>query len=377
VADGLEIMFDGMSLQHVGELLLDEPQSTRALRRLCFESYYASLKDFAFAAIFGSKIITSAPLPEVQGGNPGEALLTHFSAKHSRRPPPTASAHSPTWESLLDNEEDFQILKGLVASLDRLGSGGLGHWKDEVTRDIFLYLGDDKSLTKPKGGPDYRFEGRGDFRRYEGLQVRVPQNYRRQALLRVRQNAKQLPGVSAAHDDAIDEFICRNAVAHIGIYHWYCRVGEKSLDRQKGLRIPHATRQALPAVERSLWTVKEVTTPGLLEAMIAESKDRGELAEKIFKASQDTVYDALREKIAAAWRLSRWDYTREMDRINADIEREIHAAKNLQMGQVLIASGREEALYKEAVQTLAVRSTRLNVDPAAFRRVFKELANDR
>ncbi len=61
--NGLEIMFDGINIQHVGELLLDEPASTRRVRRLCFDSYYRTLKDFAFAVIFGGKIVTSVAMP--------------------------------------------------------------------------------------------------------------------------------------------------------------------------------------------------------------------------------------------------------------------------------------------------------------------------
>jgi hypothetical protein len=378
MTDGLEVMFDGISLQHVGELLLDEPRSTRAIRRLCFKSYYASLKDFAFAAIFGSKIVTCAPLPEVREGTPGETLLSakHFGAKHSRRTSAIAEI-SPNWESLLDNEEDRGVLEALVTSLGQLDPGKLAHWRHEVIRDIFLYLGSDPSLAKPNRRDDYRFEGRGNFRRDERLQAKVPLKHRTQVLREVRRQAGELPDVRAAHDDAIDEFVCRNVVAHVGIYHWYCRVGEKSLHRQKGLRIPHATRQALPAVEHSLWTVKELTTPGLLEVMLAGSRTREELRDKIIEASEDTVYDSLREKLAEAWQLSAWGRTNEMDKIRADIETEIYGLRNPQIGHVVIASGKEDALYRDAIRMLAIRSTPSSIDKVASRRVFSELSDER
>jgi hypothetical protein len=372
--DGLEIMFDGISVQHAGELLLDQPVSSRRIRNLCLPSYYRCLKDFAFAVIFGGKIITTGTFPAVKEGTPGETLLSrdYFGGKHERRPPDSPKL-SQKWESLLDNEEgdDYRAVGSLIASLGQVNSESLAYWTHEVARDVFLYLGSDKSLRNRNAGPDYIYEGRGNFVRFPGLQALVPRPYIEQVVTTIRQKLNDLPSVHSAHDDAIREFVCRNAVAHIGIYRWYSKMGDSALDRLTGLRIPHATRQALPQVEASLWKIREMTTPGLLERMIADSTCREDLRNKLLEASQDTMYDPLREKLARACQLWRLGSRSELDRICADIEVEIHARK-ISPGQIVVASGNELEAYKNAITTLAIRGAGPQLCMPDLRRVFKD-----
>jgi len=376
--NGLEIMFDGINLQQVGELLLDEPTSTRRVRRLCLDSYYRSLKDFAFAVIFGGQIVTSVGMPNVEEGTPGESLLDrkYFGGKHTRRAPPSATSF-PTWEKLLESNTDRSALESLVRSLGQLDAEGLRFWQLYLRREFHLYFGDDKSLRKPNARPEYVFKGRGNFCRDLELQSHVPDKYRRHVASEIRHQLQYLPGVRDAHDDAIDEFICRNAVAHIGIYRWYSQVGERSLDQSIALRIPHATRQCLPDVERSLWTIKEMTTPGLLEVMITDSRNREELLDKLIDASQDTVYNALREKIAAAWQLlEKFDRKNEMDTLRADIECEIKSLHLSPLGRVAVATGKSDALYKEAIRMLAIRGAGRGSPVPNCLHVFDELVGD-
>ena len=378
--DGLEVMFDGISVQQVGELLLDQPKSSRSIRRLCLSSYYSSLKDFAFASIFGGKIVSTDTFPDVKEGKPAETLMSpeHFGKKHERRAHRSQTS-TRNWESLLDDEggTDYKAVGSLITSLGQLNSESLICWTHEVARDIFLYLGSDKSLTRANAGPEYTFEGRGNFERFPALQALVPQPYIEQVVATVRKHLNHIPNVSSAHDDAIREFVCRNAVAHIGIYRWYSKVGETALDSLKGVRIPHATRQSLPSVEISLWKIREIATPGLLERMIAASTCREDLLYRLIEASQDTIYDALREKLASACQLWRLGHRNELDKICAEIEVEIHARK-ISPGEIVVASGNEREAYKNAITTLAIRGA----GPQSYlqndlRRVFKEeFAND-
>jgi hypothetical protein len=126
-----------------------------------------------------------------------------------------------------------------------------------------------------------------------------------------------------------------------------------------------------------MWTIKEVTTPGLLEAMIRDSRDREELRDKLIDASQDTIYNPLREKIAAAWQLfDKFQYRNEMDKLRADIEREINSLQNSALGQVAVATGKEDALYKEAVRMLAIRGAGPGSPLPNCVHVFDELSSD-
>lgn len=386
--DGLEIMFDGINLQEAGELLLDEPKSTRGIRYLCWKSYYRSLKDFSFAAIFGAKIITTKELPMVKEGLPGEHLLgsQYFGQKHDRRAPKSGDSTS-NWEDLLKDEsgEDFKAVGSLITSLDQVDANDLVFWREVVIRDVFLYLtsdkGPDPSLRKAAAGPEYLYHGRGNFPRFPQLQAMVPPWYSGEVLRNLRRNSKALPGVAEAHNDAIHEFICRNVVAHIGIYRWYSKVGEEALNKAQALRIPHASRQALPSVERllcetnvepALWQIRDLVVLGLLERMITESKSREHLLHNLVAASQDTVYDALREKIATAlnlWKLM--GYRAELDKIREDIEAEIYARK-ISANQAAVASGEDEAAYKKAIRALVRRGAGPEEITPDCRRVFRE-----
>src|SRR5579872_3715649 len=86
---GLDLRYDGIVYQYVGELLLDLPE-TRAIRFRCLDSYWASLQKFVFGYIFGRRLIipathdggilipTKMPPLFVGGPTPGEILLTEL-----------------------------------------------------------------------------------------------------------------------------------------------------------------------------------------------------------------------------------------------------------------------------------------------------------
>ncbi len=271
--NGLEAMFDGIIAQQAGELLLDEPNSTRLLRRICPRGYLSSLQDFAFAAIFSGTIVTTDNLTDVLEGFPGEKLLTVlFEDKHTRR---QAAKIGGGWESLLDDGkvQDREAIRSLLKSLGDVISGAHGiFWRELIIREVVQYLGKDESLAKPNAGSEYRFYRRGNFRRDEDLQSSIPLKYLCTIIEEVRKKANFHPGVKLAHDDAIREFAARNALAHVGIYHWYCLCGEKLLSPQNGARIPYATRQSFPNIQRSLWRIRDLVVPALLSEMIKGSQ---------------------------------------------------------------------------------------------------------
>jgi hypothetical protein len=370
--DRLEIMLDGINVQQAGELLLDEPKSTRNVRRLCFATYYKSLEDFAFAAIFGGKIITTGALVDVDNGHPGEHLLgkNYFSHIHERRIPASSTGG---WEDLLEHETDRQALASLLSSLDRVGTNDSIYWRLQVIREVFLYFGTDKSLEKGGAGAEYIFKGRGNFRRDEELQGKVPPSHWRPIVNWVKVNRESLPGVAKAHDDAIREFIGRNALAHLGIYRWYSQTGEKALNAQVGIRIPHVTRQSLPNVERALWMIRNMTIPSLLDSMARDSRSRNELTEKLLAASKDTTYDALREKLAASWQLAMWGHTSQLDKLIADVQEEIDARKLLKIRDVAVAVGGNDSAYRNALRMLAVRGAGPRQIVPDYSHVFEEL----
>jgi hypothetical protein len=372
--DGLEVMLDGVSVQHAGELLLNEPESTMPLRRVCPRSYLRSLEDFAFAVIFAGKLVTTRELTNVLEGFPGERLLTeHFAPKHNRRRQGTITAG---WETLLDNSDDQEVIRRLVHSLGDLIKGANGvFWKELAIREVFQYLGNDDSLKAPNAGAGYVFVGRGNFRRDEPLQNAVPTEYTRTILEEIRSKARSHEGVKIAHDDALREFTSRNVLAHVGIYHWYCRLGEKALSTKTGARIPHATRHSFPSVQRALWKTRNLVTPGLLKRMIEGSESRDEVRDKLIEASMDTTYQPVREKLASAWCLLEQEGERqELDNLVRDIEREMRAWENPQTRHMVFSPGGSP--YQQAIKMLVWRSGGPTIEPPDCSKVFPELCDD-
>lgn len=50
---GLDLKYDGIIFQQVGELLLNV-EATRDIRAQCADSYWQSLNNFVFGAVFGA-----------------------------------------------------------------------------------------------------------------------------------------------------------------------------------------------------------------------------------------------------------------------------------------------------------------------------------
>jgi len=374
--DGLDAMFDGIIAQQAGELLLDEPQSTRLLRRLCPRSYLRSLEDFAFAAIFSGKIVTTQELADVLGGHPGEKLLTkYFSDKHDRR---LLEGTAAGWESLLDDtrRDDRETIRGLIGSLELMITGRESgvFWRELIVREVMQYFGKDESLTRPNAGSEYQFFRRGNFRRDEDLQSTVPPKYLEIILEEVKTKTNFHAGVKIAHDDAIREFAARNALAHVGMFHWYCRFGEKALRANRGARIPYATRQSFPVLQSALWRFKSLVVPGLLHRMIEKSRNRDELRDQLVVASMDSTFQPIREKLAGAWRLLEdQEQSQELDSLVFDIEREVEAWKHPETRHIVFSTAGTQ--YERAVKMLVWRGAGVANALTDYAKVFPELCD--
>ena len=355
---GIEIMPDGVIIQQAAELLLHEPGSTSgpvfSVRQVCRDNYYESLEQFVFAAVFCKQIITAGELPGVLDWTPGETILgsNYLGAKHQRRPPEPGIAR---WETLLPTAEFQTRLKTDLQLLTRITTDDeLRRWQQHFVREAWMYLGNRPSLTKANAPDEYEFQERGNFEPVKPYRTFVPVEFVTSMRDTLRLQSRWLPNAVSAHDDSLLEFVCRNTIAHIAIFEWYCTVKSTTLDTTYGARMPVGTRRYLAERQKALWRVKKQIIPGMLRKMILESGHRSELRGKIFEACVNPVYDPIRDKIAEALALyGVMESGTLLAELETDIALEINARK---LGPTVSSSAFSPLMgpYQKALKMLVI-----------------------
>jgi hypothetical protein len=240
-----------------------------------------------------------------------------------------------------------------------------------------MYLGDHRSLRNAKTPADYEFHKRGNFESVKPYRNFVPTEFVSSMADALRSNSRWLPNAASSHDDALREFVCRNTIAHIAIFEWYCTVKSTTLDPTYGVRVPVGTRRYLAEQQKALWRVKKQIIPGMLRKMIAESGSRSELRDKILEACVNSVYDPIREKIAEAWALyGVMESGKLLAELEMDIALEISARK---LGPSVSSSAFSPMMgpYQKALKMLVIEGAGANEGMPDCSFVLPELAHSR
>ena len=375
---GLDLKYDGIIFQQVGELLFNV-EATRDIRAHCADSYWHSLNNFVFGAVFGAKFLfrgdydpdrklVSRKLPKLidvkDGWSPGEALLEHF--PDLRFPtPPSEKSFEP--ESLITDPFDPGRIRDALAKLEPLAHGEYAkYWHQYIIREVVL-------SCRPAGG---QWEQRNGFWQFDGRENFWPDTDKEGSVPHAYTNALKntvktaLPTILVNRkikgrkgDSILEGFIKRNAVAHLAIYFTL----NSQLDRdfkapKRAERITHVTRSSLAEVEaaRGLWRVQTHTVPGLLANMIGKaakeqnpSDRRKSLLEQIKELSGQSNNHllALRNRLAEAVAATRESRTDELKKIVDDLDRmSVKDGSSPQTMTLLV--GKEEQSYKDAIALL-------------------------
>jgi hypothetical protein len=386
--EGLDLLFDGITVQHAGELLLNEPVDTWPVRGACCKSYRRSLEDFAFGTIFCREIVTMDSLPRVLRALPGEHLLTQsFREKHDRRlttfPEKTARI-SPA------ERGEGDALKDLVRSLRHVPQDERDYWKQHMVREVFLYLGQDDSLRLPGLDGHYKYDLQDrQFTRDEELQRLVPNSYVSSVLRTVRGDLWRLHrGVQIACDDALREFVTLDVVEHLRIYDRRGRQRDRLLDRESSVWLPHCTRQSLVRVqERERDTlfdrIQDLVMPGLLDRMIAKSakcrdrrQRRKELRKRLVDASFDPEYQGFRDALAEGLRLAAArDWTALSD-LQSGLQERLSEWGRVRRWVWSLAIGRWGSAYERGLAKLIRAGAGLRARREEWGKVFPELLGE-
>jgi hypothetical protein len=155
MASGAAINLEGITLQHVGELVFRAPE-TRAIRRASRANYLHSLEDFAFAVVLADKLVVGERFPSLSaqpGAKPGDAPpspaerliwdLPSDLLSRVRIPDNKALAHQLV---LLDSfrKEILSDVRRLPVSIAQ----DVTYWEAYFRREA-VYLGDHEALRDP------------------------------------------------------------------------------------------------------------------------------------------------------------------------------------------------------------------------------------
>jgi hypothetical protein len=327
---GINLLFDGITVQYSGELLFNKPEKTWPLRGICYRNYRRSLEDFAFGAIFCGTIVTMDKLPNVLHAKPGEHLLTHwFSEKHNRLSEVPTQVAQPR-SHMEAGERD--AIKEFIGELSGIPYEGKKYWHDLVVKEAYLYFGNDASLQKPSLGGDYKFSWQERvFIRNKELQDAIDPNFVKPLVKAVREGLRGIhKGIQGAHNDALREFVKRIVVEHIRIYYKRARQRDALLLQKNPVWLPHCSRQSLVPIDTQMSQIAALVMPGLMERMISKSaasskasNRRTELLKRLVEASLNPGYDGFRQKLSEAYYHAARGNSTALGNLRSDLSRQV------------------------------------------------------
>jgi hypothetical protein len=167
---GFNLIVDGMIVNSVAELIQDDQQTER-IRRLCHASYERSLEDFAFAVVYGSKLVTSKDFrgSVTTPDQPGVELAARLGEICEQGVYPAEISEG---RLLLDGAYCEKIRADIEQFARCVVNPRLNHFfRDYMVREASKHLGNDSSLFQNDLEPEkYNFDTRRPYYQNRSLQ---------------------------------------------------------------------------------------------------------------------------------------------------------------------------------------------------------------
>jgi DNA-binding winged helix-turn-helix (wHTH) protein len=233
---GFNLVMDGMIVNSVAELLQDDPE-TQFARRICRASYERSLEDFAFAVVYGSRIVTSKDFrPSITTPDqPGNEVAARLGEICERGIYP-----EEVRDGRLLHHETYR--EKIRADIERLGrcviDPGLQHFfRDYMFRESSKHLGNNSTLFQEDLSPDkYLFDVKRPYYQDRHLQAALGTTA---TDLLIRFLPSSPPDSTDRYAlNALREFATRNVLSLITI-DWE---GYVFTTQTKAWRLPHIVR---------------------------------------------------------------------------------------------------------------------------------------
>lgn len=236
--EGFKLVVDGMIVNAAADLLFPQ-QETYETRRRCRDFYLRSLEDFAFAVVYGSKVITSESFrPRISApSEPGVELVGLLGELYEPYKPDEKILKGALLNDARSREWIAADIRSLGQSLTEVITlPFFGGW---MIRESQKHLGTHPSLFRDDLPPEkYEFDVSKETPYYED---RVLQGVLDDTALDILVGylpKAPVPGADAYALPALKEFVSRNALSLITIMWEY----DLSARQQKAARLPHAVR---------------------------------------------------------------------------------------------------------------------------------------
>lgn len=286
----VEAMVDGITIQHAGELLLDEVTTTE-VRRNSASTYIRSAEDFAFAMVyFDGLIFSGSGMPWQQGPSPGDALLKRFPGLVR-----TGENGAPmTPADLLTMFEFRNRIAKDFANLERAVEIAEKFFRAYFSREARVYLGQHDTLSQPRLSPDNYIYGVFNASNSD-MEASQPRIFLTDRELQSKVPPKVISRLAEfiskdirrdACPEAISEFITRSLLSHVVVLRWREYQAESSPEGFINV-VPHCTRAAIiqADLERSfpewLETQRALVIPALGMILKTRPQTRDQLIERI------------------------------------------------------------------------------------------------
>jgi hypothetical protein len=238
----MKVLMDGITLQHVGELLGDAG-STKLIRPTCIMTYRRCIEEFVFALSFADSIVVPRHFPRVGDDQPAQQLVEESSLSNFFEP----TDRQWPLDTLADPFDNDRFRTQLQARLDELKIG-LKHryFRDWIVREALTSLGNDQSLAMTIPPGDYIFSRQPAYRKCRDLQDKIPPEFIKR--LRAFFDDTELIGEifieNNASKPAMNEFLSRNILTHVanGLQNEWQYRGEGT----QSIYMPHITRCSDP-----------------------------------------------------------------------------------------------------------------------------------
>lgn len=234
VVDTMTFGLDGITFQHMGELVFDIA-STMESRRRSKAVYLACLRDFTFAMVYGEAgtIATRLPNPTDQE-SPGEVLRSAYDGLFR-------NVLAPGEGKLDDFLQKPSTVKTVTPTFTQLSAAWLADresWIAVIHREATCYLGTHPSVLNDGDNGPIVLAKNPPYPEHKTLERAVPRHVVDEATTAVLQSTPQYERA------AVNKLVSGFLLAHIGVSYWY-RHPDEGVWRVPFVTRAHAHRSSM------------------------------------------------------------------------------------------------------------------------------------
>jgi hypothetical protein len=272
-SDRYIFVLDGITLQHVGELLFNTSITTD-YRKKCFHTYLQCIEDFSFSIFYGDSFGHTGSFTPLIDQEPAELLCNSFISVFQN----LSFVKNRTQDELLFDINIREMLAIDFANIFIAINRQREYWEHWMIRETQAYFGCHPSVFKANLDPElYKFDRKPEYYLDRELQDSIDPkaiNFLTNFLIKSIPNKK-------VKKDAIIEFIKRNILTHQLTFYWMENLVNEHL-KEHLIHIPHITRNLIQIVQINnssspyIQFIKDILTKHVLNDALNYSDNRRE-----------------------------------------------------------------------------------------------------